>query len=90
MNRRGGIGYFKLQMQTYNLIRSLYANGMGYRRIANHLNSKNIRTYTDKKWKGNNVHATIKRFKEREKRLSIMDELFKLNIYRFEVRWERI
>ena len=54
-------------METYNLIKSLYANGMGYRRIANHLNSKNIRTYTGKKWKGNHVHAMLKNFKEREK-----------------------
>ena len=90
ISRRGGIGYSKLQMETYNLIKSLYANGMGYRRIANHLNSKNIRTYTGKKWKGNHVHAMLKRFKEREKRLSIKDEVFKPDISKFEVRWERI
>ena len=76
MSRRGGIGYSKLQMETHNLIKLLYANGMGYRRITNHLNSKNIRTYNGKKWKGNHVHATLKRFMEREKRLSIMDEVF--------------
>ena len=63
MIRWGGIGYSKLQMETYNRIKTLYANGMGYRRIANHLNSKNIKTYTNKKWKGNHVHATLKRFK---------------------------
>ena len=38
MSRRGGIGYSRLQMETHNLIKSIYANGMGYRRIANYLN----------------------------------------------------
>jgi len=90
ISRRGGIGYSKLQMETHNLIKSLHANGMGYRRIANYLNSKNIKTHTGKQWKGNHVHATFKRFKEREKRLSQMDEVFKPEISKFEVRWERI
>ncbi len=90
MSRRGGIGYSKLQTETHNLIKSLHANGMGYRRIANHLNSKNIKTFTGKQWKGNHVHATLKRFKEREKRLSLMDEVFKPEISKFEVRWKKI
>ena len=89
MSRRGGIGYSKLQMETHNLIKSLYANGMGYRRIANHLNSKNIRTYTGKKWKGNHVFSVLKRYREREERLSRKEEMFKPEISKFEVRWER-
>ena len=68
MSRRGGIGYSKLQIAIHNIIKSLHANGMGYRRIAKQLNSKNIMTYTGKQWKGNHVYATLKRFKEREKR----------------------
>ena len=79
-----------MQIEIHNIIKSLHANDMCYRRIANHLNSKNIRTYNGKKWKGNHVHTTLKRFKEREKRLSIMDEVFKPEISKFEVRWERI
>ena len=90
MSRRGGIGYSKLQIETHNLIKSLYANGMGYRRIANHLNSKNIKTYTGNQWKGNNVCAILKRFNEREKRLSLREKVFKPEISKFEVKWEKI
>jgi len=90
MGRRGGIGYSKLQMETHNIIKSLHVNVMGYRKIANYLNSKNIKTHTGKQWKGNHLHATLERFKEREKRLFQMDEVFKPEISKFEVRWERI
>ncbi len=62
MSRRGWIGYSKLQIEIHNLIKSLHTNGMSYRRIANHLNSKIIKNYTVKQWKGNHVYATLKRF----------------------------
>lgn len=77
MSSRGGIGYSKMQTETHNIIKSLHANGMGYRKIANHLNLKNIKTYADKQWKGNHVYATLKRFKDREKRLSLRDKEYK-------------
>ena len=60
MSRRGGIGYSKLQIETHNLIKSPHTNGKGYRRIANHLNKKNIKTYTGKQWKGNHVFSVLK------------------------------
>ena len=89
MSRRGGIGYSKLQKETHDLIKSLRESGLGYRRIAHHLNSKNIKTYTGKQWKGNHVYATLKRFKEREKRLSLREEVFKSEISKFIVIYEK-
>ena len=90
MSRRGGIGYSKLQMETYNIIKSLHTNSLGYRRIANHLNSQNIKTFTGKQCKGNHVYATLKRFRERALKLTIEQEVFKPEISKFEVRWERV
>ena len=43
MSEYGGIGYSDSQPETYNLIKSLHDGGLGYRRIAHHLNLKNIK-----------------------------------------------
>ena len=90
MSRRGGIGYSKSQKETHDLIKSLYESGLGYRRIANHLNAKNLKTYTGKEWKGNHVYTILKRYKEREQKLTLEQEVFKPEISKFEVKWERV
>ena len=43
MSEYGGIGYSDSQQETYDLIKSLHDGGLGYRRIAHHLNSKKIK-----------------------------------------------
>lgn len=90
ISQRGGIGYSKSQKDIHDLIKSLHESGLGYRRIAQHLNSKNITTLTGKEWKGNHVFAVLKRFRQREERLSRRNEVFEPVISKFEVRWERI
>ena len=85
----GGIAYTESQQQTHDLIKSLHESGLGYRRIAQHLNSKNITTLTGKEWKGNHVFAVLKRYRQREERLSRREEVFEPEISKFEVRWER-
>ena len=60
ISRRGGIRYSKLQMETHNLIKSLYANGMGYRRIAKILNKKSSNTKEGYLWKNSNVFSVLK------------------------------
>ena len=90
MSKRGGIVYSKSQKETHNLIKSLHKSGLGYQSIAQHLNSKNITTLTAKEWKGNHVFAVLKRYRERQKRLSIRKEVFEPEISKFEVRCERI
>ena len=66
----GGIAYTESQQRTHDLIKSLHESGLGYRRIAQHLNSKNITTLTGKECKGNHVFAVLKRYREREERFS--------------------
>ena len=90
ITQRGGIGYSKSQKEIHDLIKSLHDSGLGYRRIAQHLNSKNITTLTGKEWKGNHVFAVLKRYRERVERLSRREEVFEPKISKFEVRWERI
>ena len=76
ISQRGGIGYSKSQKQIHDLIKSLHESGLGYRRIAQHLNSQNINTLAGKQWKGNHVFAVLKRCREREERLSKKEEVF--------------
>ena len=90
ISQRGGIGYSKSQKEIHDLIKSLHNSGYVYRRIAQHLNSKNITTVTGKEWQGNHVFAVLKRHRERETRLSKKEEVFEPKISKFEVRWERI
>ena len=89
ISQRGGIGYSKSQKDIHDLIKSLHESGLGYRRIAQHLNSKNITTRTGKEWKGNHVFAVLKRYRQRDERLSRREEVFEPEISKFEVRWER-
>jgi hypothetical protein len=55
----GGVAYTYSQRKTHDLIKSLHDSGLGYRRIAHHLNAKNITTLTGKEWKGNHVFAVL-------------------------------
>ena len=89
MSEYGGIGYSDSQQETYDLIKFLHDGGLGYRRIAHHLNLKNIKTLTGKEWNGSLVFAIMKRNKQRVERLTRRNENFAPEISKFEVRWER-
>ncbi len=54
-----GEGYTGSRKETYDLIKSLHESGLGYKRIAHHLNSKNITTFTFMEWKGNCIKQII-------------------------------
>ena len=88
MSEYGGIGYSDSQEDTYDLIKSLHY-GLGYRRIAHHLNLKKIKTLIGKEWNGSLVFAIMKRNKQRVERLTRRNENFAPEISKFEVRWER-
>ena len=89
MSEYGGIGYSDSQHDTYDLIKSLHDGGLGYRRIAHHLNLKNIKTLTGKEWNGSLVFAIMKRNKQRVERLTRRNDNFAPEISKFEVRWEK-
>ena len=71
-------------------MKSLQDEGMGYRRIAQHLNARGIKTTTGKEWKNTHVFAFIKRYKEREHRLkNVKTHDDGLEIGKFELKWMR-
>ena len=49
---------------------------MGYRKIAKHLNSKNIKTFGGKKWDNNNVYSVLKRYLDRLEQLEHRNKTF--------------
>ena len=81
--------YTPQQQKIYELIKSLHDGGMGYRRISYYLNDKGILTNRGKKWGGNNVYSVLKRYKEREERLGLVNKEYEPVWGKMEVRWER-
>ena len=61
--------YSENQKQIFNKIKRLKKKGLGYRRIAQYLNSKNIKTDCGNEFKNNNVHSMLKKGLIRHNRL---------------------
>ena len=57
------------QKQIFNKIKRLKKKGLGYRRIAQYLNSKNIKAACGNEFKNNNVHSMLKKGLIRHNRL---------------------
>ena len=66
-------------------------SGMSYRRITKYLNDNNILTHTGKKWNasGNSVHSVLKKYKERIKRLKLLNREYEAVWGKMEVWWEK-
>ena len=77
------------QEETIQLVRTLRKEGLGYRKIAKHLNENGLTTQNGKKWGGNNVYAVLKRHKEREKRLEFINKEYEPIWGKMEVKWEK-
>ena len=52
--------YSEEQEQTHNLIQSLHDSGIGYRKISQILNKKNIKTSKENTRKNTQVHSVFK------------------------------
>ncbi len=44
------------QQEIHDQIKTLHDEGLGYRRIAKHLNDQGIKTIRGNEWESNNVH----------------------------------
>ena len=53
------------QQETYDLIKSLYDSGLGYRKIAQYLNEKEIKTAKGNDWKNTQVYSVLMRYEEK-------------------------
>jgi len=77
------------QQKTHDNIKSLHNSGMGYRRIASHLNVQGIKTIKGNIWGGNNVHSVLKRNRERLHRLEVQKQDSEVEYGKMELVWLR-
>lgn len=68
--------YSEEQEQTHNLIKSLHDSGIGYREISKILNEKNIKTSKVNTWKNTQVHSVLKRYRERQERVELINRVY--------------
>ena len=65
--------YTKQQQNVYDHIKSLKERGLGYRKISNLLNERDIKTSKGNTWTNTKVFSVLKRYKEREERLELIN-----------------
>jgi len=62
--------YSEHQQYLYDTSKKLYGEGLGYRKISNWFNERNIKTPRGSKFKGNYVFSILKKGRIREERLN--------------------
>ena len=62
--------YSEHQQYLYDTIKEFHRKGLGYRKISNWFNERNIKTPRGSEFKGNYVFAILKKGKIREERLN--------------------
>ena len=77
------------QQEIHDQIKTLHDEGLGYRRIAKHLNDQGIKTIRGNEWEGNNVHSVLKRNRERLERLKVKEEESEIEYGKMELVWLR-
>ena len=58
--------YSDHQQHNYELIKSLHDSGMGYRKIAQYLNEKGIKTARGNSWVNTQVFSVLKKYRLRQ------------------------
>ena len=81
--------YSPEQEEVFQKIKSLHESGLGYRKIAHHLNENGFTTPNGKKWGGNNVYSVLQRHKEREERLEFINREYEPECGKMEISWEK-
>ena len=62
--------YSEHQQYLYNTIKELHLKGLGYIKISNWFNERNIKTPRGSEFKGNYVYSILKKGRIREERLN--------------------
>jgi len=77
--------YSEHQQYLYNTIKELHQKGLGYRKISNWFNERNIKTPRESEFQGNYVYSILKKGKIREERINQKSEWkikkVKINLY---------
>ena len=61
--------YSEHQQYLYDTSKKLYGEGLGYRKISNWLNERDIKTPRGSEFQGNYVYSILKKGKKREERV---------------------
>tara|TARA_Y100000593_G_C4234450_1_gene298778 strand:+ start:59 stop:472 length:414 start_codon:yes stop_codon:yes gene_type:complete len=88
-NRLGLVSdhYSPEQEETVLLIQSLQEKGMGYRKIAQYLNQNGIRTSKGNEWLNTQVYSVLKRFRERQERLELIETEYPIVWGKMRIEW---
>jgi len=62
--------YSEHQQYLYDTSKKLYGEGLGYRKISNWFNERNIKTPRGNEFKGNYVFSILKKGRVREERVN--------------------
>ena len=83
--------YSERQKKPHDYIKNLKETGMSYRRVTKLLNKKCIKTHTGKEWgeTGNSVYSVLKKYRQREERLELLNKEYELEWGTMEVKWEK-
>jgi len=83
--------YTPEQEELHDYIKNLHDSGMSYRRITKLLNKKGITTHTGKEWgeTGNSVYSVLKKYRQREERLELLNKEYELEWNDMEIKWEK-
>ena len=77
--------YSEHQQYLYDTIKEFHRKGLGYRKISNWFNERNIKTPRRSEFKGNYVFSILKKGRTRGERLNIESEWkikrMKLEVY---------
>ena len=81
--------YSARQKELHDYIKSLHDSGMSYRRITTLLNKKGIKTHTGKEWgeTGNSVYSVLKKYRQREERLELLNKEYELEWGKLKIEW---
>ncbi len=76
------------QEELQGIIKSLQDKGLGYRRIADHLNRLEVKTIKGNQWSNSNVYSVLKKYKERKERLMLRDKTYKPIWSRMKIKYQ--
>ena len=71
------------------MIQSLREKGLGYRKISKLLNDKGIKTSKGNTWTNSKVFSVLKKYKEREERLNLINKEYEPEWGKMEIRFQR-
>ena len=81
--------YTSEQEELHRKIKLLHNEGLGYRRIANHLNQLEIKTIKGNTWNNTNVYSVLKKYKERQQRLILRDKVYETVWHKMSIVWQK-